>query len=104
MALIAPSLRRQRWLWLHATLAGLIIASSVALVAPAGRQALEGAEALSRGGAADPWLAAALRVERVAGAINILLAIALVAIGVIKPSLRVGALKRGRRREVSGAA
>ncbi len=51
MALVAPGLRRQRWLWLHAALAGLVVASSVALVAPAGRQALAGAEAFAAGGA-----------------------------------------------------
>jgi hypothetical protein len=88
MALVAPGLRRQRWLWLHAALAGLVVVSSLALVAPAGRQALAGAEAFAAGGAGAAELAGALALERVAGAINIALAIALLAVGVIRPSLR----------------
>lgn len=88
MAIVSPGLRRQRWLWLHAGLALLVVVSSLALLAPAGRRALVAAQPLAAGGAGAPDLAAALLVERVAGAVNIVLAIALLAVGVIKPALR----------------
>lgn len=83
MALLAPGFRRQRWFWLHVGLAALVVGSSLAWVAPAGRRAL----ALAAGGDAS-GLAAALLTERVAGSVNIALAIALLAVGVIKPALR----------------
>ena len=85
MAIVSPGLRRQRWLWLHAGLALLVVVSSLALLAPAGRRALAAAEGL---GAGAPDLASALLVERVAGGVNIVLAIALLVVGVIKPALR----------------
>jgi hypothetical protein len=84
MAIVSPGLRRQRWFWLHAALAVAVVVVTLALVAPAGRQAL----ALAAGRADARDLAAALLVERVAGALNIALAIALLAVGVIRPALR----------------
>ena len=95
MAIVSPGFRRQRWFWLHAALAGLVVASSLAWVAPAGRRAL--ALATSGEGAAD--LASALLIERVAGSVNIALAIALLVVGVIRPALRarIGASNVERR-------
>ena len=84
MLVVSPGFRRQRWVWLHAGLAGLVVVSSVALVAPAGRRAL----ALAIGGAPAPDLMSALLTERVAGSLNIALAIALLAVAVIRPALR----------------
>jgi hypothetical protein len=98
MALVSPGLRRQRWLWLHAGLAVLVALSSLALVAPAGRQAL----ALASGDVGAPGLAAALLLERVGGSVNIVLAIALLAVGVIKPALRArGAARVGAQNGAS---
>jgi hypothetical protein len=84
MALRTPSLLRQRWLRLHAALGALVVASSLLLAAPAGRQALEMAQA---GETADR-IARTLLTEHVAGALNIALALAILALGVIRPALR----------------
>jgi hypothetical protein len=79
-----PAWLRQRWIWLHAGLAALVVASSVLLVIPAGGRALQMAQA----GAAAQDVAATLLVEHVAGAVNIALAVAILAIGVVRPVLR----------------
>jgi len=84
MAIVSPGLRRQRWFWLHVALAAAVVVSSLAFVAPAGQRAL----ALATGAANAHDLAAALFVERVAGSVNIGLAIVLIAVGVIRPALR----------------
>ena len=84
MAASAPGLRRQRWLWLHGALALTIVASSALLVVPAGREMFAAAQA----GVDGPSLTSALWIEHIAGAANILLAVALLVIGVVKPRLR----------------
>lgn len=80
---------RERWLGVKGVLALLILLNAVILVVPAGAQALAGALALSHNeaGAAAAGLPAALQLERVAGAANILLTLAIIVLGVFQPAL-----------------
>lgn len=81
---------RQRWLGIHAGLA--IVASVVAIMIllPAGQTIAAEAAALVR--QSDPAAVAQvmnrLRFESVVGAVNIVLTLAVVSVGVLKPALQ----------------
>lgn len=81
---------RQRWLAVHAGLAVAVSVVAMAVLLPAGQTIAAEAAALVR--ASDPAAAARvagrLRVESVVGAINIVLTLAIVTLGVLKPALR----------------
>ncbi len=96
---------RQRWLAAKIALTLAILANSALFVAPAGARALVGAVALSKGdGAAIAEILAALRVEQIAGAVNILLILAIVLLGVFKPRLQWRRQGAGRVLSASNGA
>ncbi len=68
---------RHPWIFAHAGLALAVLTIAVTLVIPAGKTTLAG-------GSLDE-IGAALTVEHVAGGVNVLLTLTLVAIGVFKP-------------------
>ena len=75
LARLSPS--RQPWLAFHAGLALVVLTIAATLLVPAGKTLLAG-------GGLDE-LGEALKLERVAGAANVVLTLALAAIGVFKP-------------------
>jgi hypothetical protein len=80
---------RNRWLAAKIALTLAVMANSALFLAPAGARALMGALALSKGEAdAMIEIVAALRAEQYAGAVNILLILSIVLLGVFKPPLR----------------
>ncbi len=90
---------RHHWLAAKIALTLVVLANSTLFVASAGARALAGAMALSKGdGGAMADILAALRVEQIAGAVNILLIVAIVLLGVFKPRLQ------WRRRRATEAA
>ncbi|KAB2915080.1 MAG: DUF2269 family protein [Hyphomicrobiaceae bacterium] len=80
---------RARWLALHGSLALVVAAIAAVAIIPAGRDMLQGAIALRDGSpdVAAAQILTAKRIEDIAGAINILLALTIAAIGVWKPKL-----------------
>jgi hypothetical protein len=96
---------RQRWLAAKIALTIAILVNSALFVAPAGAHALSGALALSKGDAgAMAEILAALRVEQIAGAVNILLILAIVLLGVFKPRLQWRRQSAGRVLSTSNGA
>ena len=80
---------RVRWLAVHGVLALTVVIVALAVIVPAGREMLHGAAAL-RDGSPDGGVArvlAAKHTEDMAGGINILLILTIMAIGVWKPKL-----------------
>jgi hypothetical protein len=93
---------RLRWLAAKIGLTVAILINSALFVAPAGARALAGAVALSKGeSSAMAEILAALRVEQIAGAVNILLILAIVLLGVFKPRLQWR--RQGARRVLSAS-
>ena len=88
MAVSRLSPLRHRWLAAKIALTLAIMANSALFLAPAGAHALAGALALSKGADAMIEIAAALRAEQYAGAVNILLILSIVLLGVFKPRLQ----------------
>lgn len=82
------ALAGRRWLAVHAGLAVCVLASAMALIVPAGGTMLRLAAAAATGTPLGPDYAAAARIERMAGAVNVVLILLIVAIGVAKPALR----------------
>ena len=80
--------RRAPWLAVHAGLGLLIVANALLLVVPAGR--VMAAEAAKLGGTAFDALAYldALKVEAIAGGVNLLMAVATMALAIAKPAWR----------------
>lgn len=80
---------RQRWLAAKALLTAVVAVNALLFVVPSGDRALAGARALLHGeaGATAAGVLSAVGVESVAGAVNILLVLAIVALGVAKPRL-----------------
>jgi hypothetical protein len=90
---------RARWLAAKVVLTAAIVINSVAFVAPAGARLLSGTAALSRGEpVALAQIVADHKVETVAGAANIVMILAIVLLGVIKPRLALS------RRRINGMA
>jgi len=80
---------RQRWLAAKIALTVAILINSAIFVAPSGARALAGALALSKGdNGAMAEILSALRIEQIAGTVNILLILAIVLLGVFKPRLQ----------------
>jgi hypothetical protein len=75
---------RLRWLLAHIAAAGAITLSAVIFVIPAGARALF----LARAGDFGADLRQAIMTETGFGALNVLLCLALIALGLYKPSLR----------------
>jgi hypothetical protein len=96
---------RQHWLAAKIGLTIVILVNSALFVAPAGARALAGAVALSKGesGAMADILAAS-RVEQIAGAVNIILILAIVLLGVFKPRLQWRGQRAGRALSASNGA
>lgn len=88
--LLARSSARPRPRWLKAKLAivGSIVVNTHLLIAPATRAALTAARDALASGALAPAYHRADLVETVAGSINVLLVLALLALAVLKPNLR----------------
>lgn len=82
---------RARWLFLHGALAAAVAALALMFVAPAGRRVLEGALTAHSGPARLSEVEIALFSEQVFGALNIVLALAVIGVAVWKPRLRRGA-------------
>jgi hypothetical protein len=81
--------QRHRWLAAKIALTVAVMANSALFLAPAGARAFAGALALSKGDAAAMTeIVAALRAEQYAGAVNILLILSIVLLGVFKPRLQ----------------
>ena len=80
---------RNRWIAAKAMLAALIVFNSTVFLAPAGRHLVAAAVALSQNQAevTAAGIEAALNTEHIAGAINIVLTLAIVSLGVFKPRL-----------------
>jgi hypothetical protein len=96
---------RQRWLAAKIGLTLAILVNSALFVAPAGARALAGAVALSKGeSGAMADILAALRVEQIAGAVNIFLILAIVLLGVFKPLLQWRRQGAGRVLSTSNGA
>ena len=96
---------RQRWLAAKIGLTLAILVNSALFVAPAGVRALAGAVALSKGDSgAMADILAALRVEQIAGAVNIFLILAIVLLGVFKPRLQWRRQGAGRVLSASNGA
>lgn len=81
---------RHRWLAIHAGLAIAVSVVAVAILLPAGEAIADEAAALVQ--ASDPAAVAQVlnrsRLESVVGAINIVLTLAVVSVGVLKPALQ----------------
>ena len=75
---------RQRWLLAHIAGAAAIAATALIFVVPAGARAL----VLARAGDFGDGLRQAILTEHVFGAANVLLCLALIALGLYKPSFR----------------
>ncbi len=88
MALKRIDPRRAPWLAVHAGLGLLIVANALLLVVPAGR--VMAAEAAKLGGTAFDALAYldALKVEAIAGGVNLLMAVIAMALAIAKPAWR----------------
>lgn len=78
---------KRRWLMLHMAAALAVAVISVTVMAPAGREILAAAGALAAGNLSPEALSAIALREHVFGAVNILLAIAAIVLGVVKPRL-----------------
>jgi len=81
---------RERWLAVHALLAIAIVVLSWLVVVPAVIGTLAAAEAAAHGTLGADAVAAAKRPEDVFGGLNVLLALAAIALGVFKPKLGSG--------------
>lgn len=92
LALLAP--RRPAWMAIHADLAVAIAILAMAVIAPAGRAALSGAQAVAQGHGDLEALRSALMTEHIAGAANILLTVAVVVLGVYRPAMSIFAKRR----------
>jgi hypothetical protein len=99
VALAALSPARRPWMYAHAGFAIAIALIAAFVLVPAGMEALRGVD-LSGSGPTLADVEAALMRERIAGAVNILLALCVVAIGVIKPVMN----RRSRRAEPLSAS
>jgi hypothetical protein len=94
LALLSPA--RRAWMGVHAALAAAIALLAAAVIVPAGRAAFSGTAALAQGQGNVDHVRAALMTEHVAGAVNILLTLAVLALGVYKPALRLFARRNPR--------
>jgi hypothetical protein len=77
---------RVRWLTVHQLLALAIVVNAVFVLLPTGDALLAAAESWARGGTAAEFQSTAVR-ESVAGAVNIVLAVAAVFVAAIRPRL-----------------
>jgi hypothetical protein len=80
---------RARWLAVHALLATLVLLNAGLLVVPAGVELLHGATALHEdsAGTETARLVSAKFTEDIAGAVNVMLALGIIILGVWKPKL-----------------
>ena len=84
-----PGFFKRGWLVLHAAAAAIIVVITITVMLPAGRDILTAAAALASGaGAREAFDATAMR-EHSFGAANIVLALAAIALGAVKPRLRL---------------
>lgn len=90
LGLAAHTSSRPTWMAAHAGLALLVAILAVAVIAPVGREALSGAQALALGQGVYETTHAALMTERVAGSLSIALTLAIIALGVYKPRIGGG--------------
>ncbi|MBN8873867.1 MAG: DUF2269 family protein [Rhodospirillales bacterium] len=88
IALIWLAPARRAWMGLHAGLATVIALLTLLVIAPAGRRVLSATTALAQGQGTIDAVHAALTTEHLAGAVNVVLALAVLALGVCKPALR----------------
>lgn len=89
LAALAPE--RRRWMFVHAGLAATVALVAVVVVIPAGQRTLSAATFAE--------VRAAVTTETVAGALNVALTFAILALGVVKP--RLG--DRARRRDTENS-
>jgi hypothetical protein len=83
-----PNLLKRGWLVLHAAVAAIIVVITITVMLPAGRDILTAAAALASGaGTREAFDATAMR-EHSFGAANIVLALAAIVLGAVKPRLR----------------
>ena len=85
-----PGSFEQRWLLLHAAAATLIGAITVTVMIPVGHSLVAAANAVVAGTMTPEAFAAAAMREHLLGAVNILLALAAIVLGAVKPRLRPG--------------
>jgi len=102
LGLAALSRSRRAWMVAHGGLGLLVAILAFAVLVPAGREALAGAEALALGQSLPVSAGAALMTERIAGAFSIALTLAIIALGVYKPRIgwffrRIGATANADR-------
>ena len=95
---------RRAWMGVHAALAATIAILAAVVIMPAGRAALAGAAALAQGQGDIERVRAALMTEHVAGAINIVLTLVVLALGVYQPALRRFARRNPQPRTAQGGA
>ena len=84
------SLLKLRWTLLHVSIAVLILLNATYVLLPTGQAILTIADGLAAGTGADAGLPVLEGREAMFGAINILLCLAAVFVGVIKPRLGGG--------------
>ncbi len=79
---------RQRWLLLHLAAVAAIGAITVTVMIPVGQELVAAAKAVAAGAMTPEAFAASAMREHLFGAVNILLALAAIVLGVTKPRLR----------------
>lgn len=87
LALALMSKVKRGWMAAHGGLALAVAVITAVFVVPAGNRAESAAEAIARGEAVPADAGAALVIERAAGTVSVILTIAIVSLGVIKPAL-----------------
>lgn len=87
MALAARSTRRPGWFWLHAGLASVVLLNTTLVVVPTGNRVLALVRDLPQNPVAGSIdvIRSALHVEGLFGLANVLLALAVIAVGVSRP-------------------
>ena len=81
---------KRRWLVLHMAAVAVIAAITVIVMIPVGQELVTAAKAVGAGTMTPEGFAAPAMREHLFGAVNILLALAAIVLGVTKPRLRQG--------------
>jgi hypothetical protein len=83
MALLAR--RRQPWMWVHGSLGLVVLALALVVVMPTVSAILDGALAVAAGSGDGAAVAARYQVESLVGGLNLVLSLAIMALGIWRP-------------------